>query len=103
MKRFIKLLSIIIAISMVFCLSGCDKGKSEADYKSAISAHMRNEHNSSVVSYSTFNIKSDGGASAQVNVSVQFEMGGTSEMRAELIVDKDCNIYSCNWCDLGIG
>lgn len=66
MKKFIKLSSIIVAISMLFCLSGC--GKSESDYKSAISEHMRSEHGVYINSYQSFDYDNKG-ASADANVT----------------------------------
>lgn len=101
MKKFIKLSSIITVISILFCLSGC--GKSESDYKSAISDHMRSEHGVSIDSYQSFNIYDDGGASADVAVTAQTDFGASIGMSAQLTVDEDCNISSCSWCDLGIG
>lgn len=105
MKKFIKLSSIIMVISMVismlFCLSGC--GKSESAYKSAISEHMRSEHGVSIDSYQSFNIYDNGAASADVNVTAGFEGGGSIGMSAQITVDEECNISSCSWCDLGIG
>ena len=102
MKKFIKLSSIMLVISLLFCLSGC--GKSESDYKSAISEHMRSEHVVlSIDSYESFSISDNGGASASVNVTAPIEGGGSIGMRAQLTVDEECNISSCSWCDLGIG
>lgn len=101
MKKFIKLSSIIMVISLLFCLSGC--GKSESEYKSAISEHMRSEHGASIDSYESFSISDNGGASANVNVTAEIEGGGSIGMRAQLTVDEECNISSCSWCDLGIG
>ena len=101
MKKFIKLSSIIMVISLLFCLSGC--GKSESEYKSAISEHMRSEHGVSIDSYESFSISDNGGASANVNVTEWLEGGGSIGMRAQLTVDEECNISSCSWCDLGIG
>lgn len=100
MKKFIKLSSIIVAISMLFCLSGC--GKSESDYKSAISEHMRSEHGVYIDFYQSFDYDNEG-ASADVNVTAGLEGGGSIGMSAQLTVDEDCNISSCSWCDLGIG
>lgn len=101
MKKFIKLSSIIMVISLLFYLSGC--GKSESEYKSAISDHMRSEHGVSIDSYEIFSIRDNDGASANVNVTAGLEGGGSIGMRALLTVDEDCNISSCSWCDLGIG
>lgn len=111
MKKIIKLLSIIMVISMLFCLFGCEKseslfghGRSESDYKSAMSEHMQNEHKSSINSYTSFNIYDDGGAYAEVQVTAHLAgSDGTIGMSNKLSVDKDCNISSCSWCDLGIG
>lgn len=111
MKKFMKLLSIIMVISMLFCLFGCEKseflfgyGRSESDYKSAMSEHMKNEHKSSITSYTSFNIYDDGGAYADVQVTASLAgSSGTIGMSNELAVDKDGNISSCSWCDLGIG
>ena len=101
MKKFIKLSAIIMVIRILFCLSGC--GKSESEYKSAISEHMRSEHGVSIDSYESFSISDNGGASANVNVTAGLEGGGSIGMRAQLTVDEECNISSCSWCDLGIG
>ena len=47
MKKFIKLFSVLMAISMLFCLFGCEKSESlfgyknsKSDYKSAMSEHL---------------------------------------------------------------
>lgn len=102
MKKFIKLSSIIMAISILFSLSGC--GKSESEYKSAISQHMRSEHGVSINSYESFNISNNGGASANLSVTAHLAYGeGTIEMSADISVDNECNVSSCSWCNLGIG
>lgn len=69
MKKFIKLSSVVMVISLLFCLSGC--GKSESDYKSAISEYMRSEHGVSIDSYEGFSISDNGGASVNVTVEVE--------------------------------
>ena len=111
MKKYIKLFSIIMVICMLFCLCGCeniesllDRGPSESDYKAAMSAHMQNEHNASISSYTIFDIYDNGGASAQVQVTAHLAgSDSTIGMSNQLRVDKDCNVSSCSWCDLGIG
>ena len=104
MKSITKFFLAILTFSLVFCLSGCKNGKSEAEYKSAISQHMQNEHNSRVTSYQSFSIHDEGGASASVNVAATLEGGiGSTVMTNELSVDENGNIFSCDWCDLGIG
>lgn len=97
MKKFIKLSSIIMASSILFCLSGC--GNSESDYKSAISEHMRIQHDVSIDSYQRFNIYDNGVAHAYVNVTTGLEVGESGGMSAKLTVDEYCNITSCSFCD----
>lgn len=100
MKKFIKISSIIITISLLFCLSGC--GKSETEYKSAMSEHMIKEHGVSINSYESFTISDNGGASGILNVTAQLaDMDGTIEMNAEVSVDDECNVIYCSWCDFG--
>lgn len=100
MNRFIKKLLVITIIFILICLSGC--AKSEVDYKSAISEHLYSEHGVSIESYETFSIDKNGGASAEVNITTEIKSGITISMRVQLNVDKEGNITSCSWCDLGI-
>lgn len=103
MKRFIKLSSIIVTISMLLCLNGCGKSEpDESEYKVAISEHMHSEHGVSIESYKNFSFSESGGASADVSVLAELDGGGSMGMSAQLTVDEDCNISSCSWCDLGI-
>ena len=87
MKKIIKLISIIMVICTLFCL---------------MSDHMQNEHKSTITSYTSFNFYDDGGAYADVQITAHLAGGdGTIGMRNELSVDEDCNISSCDWCELG--
>lgn len=101
MRRFARLLSAIMVISILLCLSSCGKsGKSESEYKSAISKHMREEHDLSINSYESFNIKDNGGADALIRVTAQLALGdGTIELKTRIELDKDCNVTSCSWCN----
>lgn len=104
MKISSKVLLVLLSFSLMWCLAGCKNGKSEAEYKSAISQHMQNEHGSRVTSYQSFSIHDHGGASATINVAATLEGGiGSIEMTNELSVDENGNISVCDWCDLGIG
>ena len=109
MKKIIKLISIIMVICTLFCLIGCEKSdfsfgyeNKESKYKAAMSVHMQNEHKSTITSYTSFNFYDDGGAYADVQITAHLAGGdGTIGMRNELSVDEDCNISSCDWCELG--
>ena len=103
MKKSMKFIVIIAVISVLFGLSSCS-GKSASEYKSVMSAHMRNIHGVSINSYEEFNIHESGNASASVKGTAQTaDLGGTIEMSAQLTVDADGHLFSCSWCDLGIG
>lgn len=109
MKKIIKTVMIIMVISILFSLVGCEKMESlfgyenkEAKYKTAMSDHMQNEHKSTITSYTSFDVYDNGGAHADVQITAHLAGGdGTIGMRNELSVDEDCNISSCDWCDLG--
>lgn len=100
MKKLIKSLSAFTAIAVMLCLSGCSK--TESEYKSAISEHMRNEHGVQYVSYNSFRINDNGSAEADINVTVATIGDGSMGMRNELTLDKECKISSCGWCSLGL-
>lgn len=95
-----KYLSLFLVISIIFCFAGC--GKSEDDYKSAIYQHMKTEHGASSISYESLKIRNDKSAVAHIDIAMPAQMGGTIEMSNQLTLDKDCNINSCTWCELGL-
>lgn len=98
MKKFIKLLSAVLLFSMIFCLNGC--GKSESEYKSAISEHMSKKHGISIISYESFSISDNGGAFAKLGVMAPLARGdGNIEVSVKVSVDDECNVSSCPWCD----
>lgn len=106
MKRSTKLFAVMMVIGILFSFGGCGKSesdKSESDYKSAISAHMKSEHGVNVGSYQYLTMEDSGGASARISVKAQTDFEAEIDMSAKIDLDEKGNVAICSWCDLGIG
>ena len=102
MEHLQKNIAAIIAVSsFLLILSGC--GKSESDYKSAISNHMSEKHSSSILSYEEFDMDSNGAtAKIKVSATLGYGDGGFIELSKSISLDSECNVSSCSSCNLGM-
>ena len=75
-----------------------DSQNTAADYKKAISAHFRNVHGLSSVSYESFSEEEDG-AKALLYVELPDQETGSTHMRLRIQVDDTGAVKSCQYCD----
>ena len=107
--RFNKIIAAIVIVLLVALLGVAalkltsnhliGRSKSEAEYRSAVYAHITDSHGEAIDSYDSFVLSDNGEAYITVSFKAALEMGGYLNAQADLVLDDECNIISCSLCD----
>lgn len=107
--RFNKIIAAIVIVLLVALLGVAalkltsnhliGRSKSEAEYRSAVYAHITDSHGEAIDSYDSFVLSDNGEAYITVSFKAALEMGGYLNAQADLVLDDECNIISCSFCD----
>ena len=107
--RFNKIIAAIVIVLLVALLGVAalkltsnhliGRSKSEAEYRSAVYAHITDSHGEAIDSYDSFVLSDNGEAYITVTFKAALEMGGYLNAHADLVLDDECNIISCSFCD----
>ena len=108
--RFNKIIAAIVIVLLVALLGVAalkltsdhtvGRSKSEAEYRSAVYAHITDSHGEAIDSYDSFVLSDNGEAYITVTFKAALEMGGYLNAQADLVLDDECNIISCSFCDM---
>ena len=96
-KTLKRILALCFAVMLTFAIVAC---QSERDYKSDISKHMYEKHKISNITYKSYRVNENGGATATMVYNVRTTFGGFIEANADIKVDSEGNITSCDQCIL---